>query len=81
MTYAPIKHMRFNWETETHSFTFDTCENKLEALDSLGDIIGSLEDLYNEIVNSTGNYSDPIPRFYKVRGNSCTTTIEAKDDE
>jgi len=75
--YAPIKHMRFNWETESHSFTFYTCGSKLEALDSLGDIIGSLRDLYNRISREEEH---EFPTSYKVRGTLGTTSVEAKYD-
>ena len=74
--YAPIKHMRFNWETESHSFIFDTGGSKIEALDSIGDIIGSLQDLYRHIIIEEDG--DDIPTLFKIHGTARTTQVEVK---
>ena len=75
MKYAPIKHMSFDWDTETHQFIFDSCGSRLEALDSLGDIIGSLNDLYEELANKY-TYEDDMPMLFKIRGSQGQTNIE-----
>lgn len=71
-----IKNVRMNWEMEHHTFLFDTHSCKLEALDFLGDFIGSLEDLRKKIVEEY-NYHEEMPARFKVHGGCCHTYIEA----
>jgi hypothetical protein len=71
MSYTMIKNCKMDWETERHSYTFVTGGDRLTALDSLGDLIGSLRRLYDEIVETTDSYDDEIPNSYKVTG-GCT---------
>jgi hypothetical protein len=68
-----IKNVRMNWETESHGFTFESNGDRLEALDFLGDFIGSLKDLYEEIKN----YEDRgVPNKIRVSGGCCSTKFK-----
>lgn len=79
MSYGLVKYCYMSWETEEHSFTFDTGGSRITALDSLGDLIGSLQDLYAHIEETTSYHSSfDMPRYYKVRGGYRTTNIEVK---
>ncbi len=71
-----IKRCKMNWETEEHTFEFNTCGSSLESLDFLGDFIGSLNDLYKKI--SEEHYQGEIPNVFKVRGGCIGTRIEEK---
>jgi len=76
-----ITKCEMDWEMERHGFIFHTGGSRLEALDSLGDLIGSLEDLYKHIANEYGLYDDDkhFPRTFKVKGGCATTNVEAED--
>jgi hypothetical protein len=79
MKYGLLKYCQMSWEKEEHSFTFDTGGNKITALDSLGDLINSLQDLYAHIHDTTSYGSSfDMPRYYKVRGGYDYTNIEVK---
>jgi len=79
MKYGIVKNCIMNWETEEHSFTFDTGGSKITALDSLGDLIGSLNDLYQYIREDTSyNPDEDIPMYIKVRGGFNHTVIDGK---
>ena len=71
MSYTMIKNCKMDWETEIHRLTFVTGGDSLTALDSLGDIIGSLEDLYNKIANEPNN----LPKEIRVIGGQGWTDI------
>jgi len=75
MSYTMIKHCKMDWEMETHKFTFVTGGDALTALDSLGDLIGSLKDLYKEIAEG-GIYNDDLPMEIKVEGGQLWTDIK-----
>jgi hypothetical protein len=75
MHYTMIKNCKMDWGMETHKFTFVTGGDPLTALDSLGDLIGSLQDLYKEIANG-GIYNDNLPMEIKVKGGQSWTDIE-----
>lgn len=81
MAYTAIKNCKMDWETETHTFTFVSCGDRLSALDSLGDIKGSLEALYDKICEDY-DWSEEseanFPREFKVRGDCCFTTINGE---
>jgi hypothetical protein len=76
MSYTMIKHCKMDWEMETHKFTFVTGGDSLTALDSLGDLIGSLKDLYKEIAEG-GIYNDDLPMEIKVEGGQLWTDIKS----
>jgi len=76
MSYTMIKHCKMDWEMETHKFTFVTGGDALTALDSLGDLIGSLKDLYKEIAEG-GIYNDDLPMEIKVEGGQLWTDIKS----
>ena len=76
MSYTMIKHCKMDWEMETHKFTFVTGGDALTALDSLGDLIGSLEDLYKEIAEG-GIYNNDLPMEIKVEGGQLWTDIKS----
>ena len=79
MAYGLIKHCMMSWETEEHSFIFDTCGTRLHSLDSLGDLIGSLQDLYNYIRDEYSyDPEEDVPSFIKVRGGHSYTVIDGK---
>ena len=69
-----VKNVTMNWETERHTFTFITCQDKLVALDMLGDFIGSLKDLYSHIAEGYG-YGDDLPPTIKIKGGPCDTYL------
>lgn len=75
MKYGLIKNCKMSWETEEHTFTFSTGGDRLCALDSLGDVIGSLRDLYVHIRDNT-DYDDAIPSEYRVTGGHSYTDIK-----
>lgn len=77
MSYTMIKNCKMNWEDETHTFTFVTGGDSLTALDSLGDLLGSLEDLYKRIRDDSETVSK-IPYLYKVKGSQSHTKIGAE---
>ena len=76
MSYTMIKHCKMDWEMETHKFTFVTGGDALTALDSLGDLIGSLKDLYKEIAEG-GIYNNDLPMEIKVEGGQLWTDIKS----
>lgn len=49
MSNSLMTNCKMNWEMENHSFVFHTGGCRMEALDSLGDLIGSLKELYKHI--------------------------------
>lgn len=71
-----IKRCKMNWETEEHSYEFNTGGSVLESLDFLGDIIQSLTKLRNQIGEKDIN--DVIPEVYKVKGGCGYSNIKAK---
>jgi len=71
-----IKHCKMDWEMETHKFTFVTGGDALTALDRLGDLIDSLEDLYKEIAEG-GIYNNDLPMEIKVEGGQLWTDIKS----
>jgi len=75
MSYTMIKNCKFDWDMEEHKFTFVTGGDALTALDSLGDLIGSLEDLYKKIAKG-GVYEDDLPMEIKVKGGQGWTEIQ-----
>jgi hypothetical protein len=79
MAYGLVKNCMMSWQTEEHSFTFDTCGTRLHSLDSLGDLIGSLQDLYNYIYKEYSyDVDEDMPRLIKVRGGHSYTIIDGK---
>lgn len=70
-----IKNVRMNWETENHTFTLETGGDRLSTLDFLKDFMGSVEDLYNKIVQEY-DYEQALPRQFKVHGGCTHTHIE-----
>jgi hypothetical protein len=77
-TYAIVKNVKMNWVTESHSFTFVTGGDYISSLDSLGDFIGSLKDLYCYILDNY-DHGDALPYELKIRGNlSDTFVIDGK---
>lgn len=79
MKYGIVKNCIMSWETEEHSFTFNTGGSKISALDSLGDLIGSLNDLYQYIREDTSyDPNQDIPMYIKVRGGFNHTVIDGK---
>ena len=77
--YTMLKNCKMNWETEHHTFTFITGGNRLVALDSLGDLIGSLQELKQKILTDDYRKSDDrMPRAYNVHGGCAHTTITAE---
>ena len=75
MSYTMIKNCKMDWGMEQHKFTFVTGGDALTALDSLGDLIGSLEDLYKKIAEG-GIYNDNLPMEIKVEGGQGWTDIK-----
>ena len=75
MTEAIIKHCRMDWDMEVHKFTFVTGGCPIVALDSLGDLIGSLQYLYKQIAEG-GIYQKGLPMEIKVAGGCGWTQIE-----
>ena len=71
-----IKRCKMNWETEEHTFEFNTGGSVLESLDFLGDIIQSLTKLRNHIGEK--DLSDEIPEVYKVIGGCGYAGVKAK---
>ncbi len=67
-----VKNVTMDWETERHTFTFVTCQNKLVALDMLGDFIGSLKDLYCHILEND-SFGDDMPSTLKIKGSPVDT--------
>jgi hypothetical protein len=65
-----------NWETEQHTFEFNTGGSVLESIDFLGDMIQSLIKLHNQIADKDIN--DKIPEVYKVKGGFGYSSIKAK---
>jgi len=78
MSNAIITQYHMNWDTETHKFTFHTYGDYLSALDQLGDLKGSLEDLYNHLILTYDTYEkqDTIPKSFRVTGGCSSTHIE-----
>jgi hypothetical protein len=74
MKYAIVKNCMIDWETERHSFTFQTGGDRLTALDSLGDLMKSLDGLYKHLLNNY-DHGDDVPESIKVRGGCCHTDI------
>ncbi|NIQ12612.1 MAG: hypothetical protein GWO23_24490 [Gammaproteobacteria bacterium] len=64
-----IKYCKMNWETETHSFIFETNGSWLDALDGLKDITGSLNELY-EMIILTYRLDEDLPPRMKIVGTS-----------
>mgnify|MGYP007096773606 CR=1 FL=1 len=75
MTETIIKHCRMDWGMEIHKFTFVTGGCPIVALDSLGDLIGSLQYLYKQIAEG-GIYQKGLPMEIKVAGGCGWTQIE-----
>ena len=71
-----IKNVKMDWEDERHTFTFHTNGDAMEALDFLGDFIGSLEALKKQISFSY-NFEDNLPTEFKVYGGCSNTHIYA----
>lgn len=67
MNYPVITNSNMDWETEQHSFSFRTGGSPLTALDSLGDIISSLEAL-REFILKNYELIDDIPNIINVTG-------------
>lgn len=65
-----------NWETEEHTFEFNTGGSVLESIDFLGDMIQSLIKLHKQIADKDIN--DKIPEVYKVKGGFGYSSIKAK---
>jgi len=65
-----------NWEDEIHTFTFVTGGDIVTALDSLSDLMGSLDVLYKELL-SEGEINGDISAEYKVKGSYGYTKIKA----
>lgn len=74
MSDTIIKHCKMDWGMEKHKFTFVTGGSKIEALDSLSDLIGSLEYLHERIAND-GLYKKGIPMEIKVVGGCGWTQL------
>lgn len=77
MKYTVIKQCKFNLADETHSFTFVTGGDKITALDTLKDLMKTLEDLY-EHLNEGSDYSGDIPYEIQVDGCFVSTAIDGK---
>jgi len=75
MSYTMIKNCKMDWDTETHKFTFVTGGCPIVALDSLSDLISSLQDLYKQIAEG-GIYNNGLPMEIKVEGGQLWTDIE-----
>jgi|SaaInlV_120m_DNA_3_1039746.scaffolds.fasta_scaffold08024_6 hypothetical protein len=71
-----IKRCKMNWETEEHTFEFNTGGSVLESIDFLGDMIQSLIKLHKQIADKDIN--DKIPEVYKVKGGFGYSSIKAK---
>lgn len=67
MNYPIITNSKMDWGTEEHSFTFRTGGNAIDALDSLGDIISSLDAL-REFILENYRITDEIPNLINVTG-------------
>ena len=82
MKYTMIKGCKMDWDTEHHRFIFVTGGDSLAALDSLKDIIGSLKDLQDHILNNHGVFGkgvEEIPYEFEVYGGCAIRTyIEGK---
>ena len=74
MKYAIVKNCMMNWETERHSFTFQTGGCRLAALDSLSDLRKSLDVLYKHLLDDY-DHGEDVPHNIKVRGGCCHTEI------
>ena len=74
MSDTIIKHCKMNWGMEEHKFTFVTGGSAIEALDSLGDLIGSLEYLYEGLAEG-GLDKNRRPREIKVVGGCGWTQL------
>ena len=79
MSYTMIKHCKMDWEIETHKFTFVTGGDGLIALDSLSDLIGSLQHLY-EVIGRGGIYNNQLPKELKVEGGCGWAVVEGEFD-
>lgn len=77
MKYKLLKDCKFDFETECHSFTFVTGGDRLTALDTLGDLIGTLRDLQEYLTEET-TYGDCLPSTLKVKGGRSFTAINKK---
>jgi hypothetical protein len=75
MSDTIIKHCKMDWGMEEHRFTFVTGGCPLAALDSLGDLIGSLEHLYKKIAGD-GIYQKGLPMEIRVKGGCGWTHVE-----
>ena len=75
MSHTMIKHCKMDWDTEIHKFTFVTGGCPIMALDSLSDLISSLQDLYKQIAEG-GIYNHELPMEIKVEGGQFWTDIE-----
>jgi hypothetical protein len=71
-----IKNCKMNWENEVHTFTFVTGGDIVTALDSLSDLMGSLDVLYKELL-SEGEINGDISAEYKVKGSYGYTKVKA----
>jgi len=76
MSYTMIKNCKMNWENEVHTFTFVTGGDIVTALDSLSDLMGSLDVLYKELL-SEGEINGDISAEYKVKGSYGYTKVKA----
>ena len=65
-----IKNFKMDWGTEEHTFTFDAAD-RVEAVDLLNDLIGSLEYL-REHIGRNYNFTEDLPVFYVVGGQRFT---------
>ena len=77
MKYKILKDCKFDLETECHSFTFVTGGDKLTALDTLGDLMGTLRDLREYLTEET-TYGECLPPTLKVKGGFNFTAIDKK---
>ena len=73
-----ITKCEMDWEVERHKFIFHTGGSRIEALDSLGDLIGSLEELYKYFAEDLDCWGEDLPHEFKVIGGSGYTKIEEK---
>ena len=73
-----IKNFRMNWETEKHTYTFKTGSCRISSLDMLGDLMGSLESLYEKIANEY-SYEDNLPKEFKVTAGCGWSHVEGKE--
>ena len=75
MKHTLIKNCKMDWDEEMHSFTFVTGGDSMTALDSLKDLMGSLNKLYAHIIEQ-GGINGELPDEIKVVGGCNWTQVE-----